>query len=277
MSSWRLASSLIALVTRPYRLSPRAADGIGRELALQLAEQGARLVLAARSLDKLDAVARECRQRGGGALSVPTDVAGESQCRNLIERTVREYGRLDTLINNAGISMWARFDEIDDLGPMERIIRVNYFGSLYCTRHALPYLKKSSGRIVGVSSLAGKTGVPTRSGYAASKHAMTGFFDSLRIELADEGVSVTMIYPGFVSTEIRERAFGPDGTALGDSPVQESRVMTAERCARQIIGAAAGRNRQLIMTLRGKVGMWLKLILPGLVDRIARRAIESGH
>ena len=160
-----------------------ASAGIGAELARQLAAGGARLALAARDAARLEEVAAECRARGGRALAVPTDVGEEAQCAALVERAVAEYGRLDTLVNNAGISMWARFDEITDLSIFERVMRVNYLGSVYCTHHALPHLKRSRGRIVGVSSLTGKTGVPTRSGYAASKHAMAGFFDSLRIEL----------------------------------------------------------------------------------------------
>jgi len=254
-----------------------ASSGIGRELALMLAEQDAWLALAARNTEKLEEVAAQCRQRGGKAVAVPTDVSEQSQCRYLIERTVAEYSRIDVLINNAGISMWARFDEISDLSLIEQIMKVNYFGSVYCTHYALPFLKETQGRIVGISSLTGKTGVPTRSGYAASKHAMAGFFDTLRIELADYGVSVTMIYPGFVATEVRQRAFAMDGKPLEISPVREDEIMTVETCARLIVQAAAQRKREVVMTLRGKLGMWLKLIAPGLVDRIARKAIEEGR
>ncbi|HSH69482.1 MAG TPA: SDR family NAD(P)-dependent oxidoreductase, partial [Deferrisomatales bacterium] len=143
--------------------------------------------------------------------------------------------------------------------------------------HALPLLRKSRGRLAAVSSLAGRTGVPTRSGYAASKHAMTGFFDSLRIELAGSGVSVTVVYPGFVTTEIHTRAFGADGRPLGTSPLQEGVAMTAEECAARIVTAVERRRRQLVMTRRGRLGLWLKLIAPGLVDRIARNAIERGR
>lgn len=254
-----------------------ASEGIGRELALQLAQQGAWLALAARDAAKLEAVAAECRARGARALAVPTDVADQAQCRALIDRAVQEFGRIDTLVNNAGVSMWARFDEVTDLEPFHKMMQVNYFGSLYCTHAALPHLKRTRGRIAGISSLTGRAGVPTRSGYAATKHAMAGFFDSLRIELADFGVTVTMVYPGFVSTAIRSHAFGPDGRMLESSPVRESEVMTPEECARQTIQAMAGRRRELIMTMRGKVGAWIKLIAPGVVDRIARRAIEQGR
>lgn len=254
-----------------------ASSGIGRELAYQLADQGAWLSLAARNAERLTEVAAQCRERGGRAIVIPTDVSQQAQCQGLIDQTVREYGRIDTLINNAGISMWARFDETEDLSFFKRIMQVNYLGSMYCTYYALPYLKQSKGRIVGISSLAGKGGVPTRSGYAASKHAMAGFFDTIRIELADDDVSVTMIYPGFVATEVRERAFGGDGKPLGKSPVRESQVMAVETCAHLIVAATAQRKRELVMTLRGKLGVWLRLIAPGLVDRIARNAIEKGR
>jgi len=253
-----------------------ASAGIGRELALQLAEAGAWLSLGARNRERLEAVATECREHGGRVLVVPTDVAEEAQCQALIERTVQEFGRIDTLINNAGISMWSLFEAMESLEPFHAIMQVNYFGSVYCTYHALPYLKATGGRIVGVCSLTGKTGVPTRSGYAASKHAMAGFFDTLRIELAGSGVTVTMAYPDFVATEVRQRAFGADGQPLGESPVQEGKIMSAATCARQIVHAAAHRRREIIQSRRGRLGQWLKAFAPGLVDRIARRAIERG-
>jgi short-subunit dehydrogenase len=254
-----------------------ASSGIGRALARRLAHRGARLVLAARDAAKLDAAAAECRAAGAaGAVAVPTDVAVERDCEYLVRAAVDAFGRVDTLVNNAGVSMWARFDELRDLRALEQVMRVNYFGAVYCTRYALPYLTATHGRIVAVSSLAGRAGVPTRSGYAASKHAMAGFFDSLRIELAPLGVSVTVAYPGFVATEVRERAFGPDGGPLARSPVREKEVMTAERCAELIERAAALRKREVVMTTRGKLGQWLKLIAPGLVDRVAARAIARG-
>ena len=253
-----------------------ATSGIGRELAYQLAEQGAWLSLAARDTSRLDAVQQECITRGGKALTVPTDVGYELQCAALIERTVETFGRIDMLVNNAGLSMWAKFDEITDLSMFETIMRVNYLGSVYCTFYALPHLKERKGLIVGISSLTGKIGVPTRTGYAASKHAMAGFFDSLRIELEDSGVGVTMIYPGFVATEVRERAYGPDGKPMGKSPMEESYTMPADECARHIIRAMTSRKRELVMTSRGKLGLWMKLIAPGAVDRVAKKAIEEG-
>jgi short-subunit dehydrogenase len=180
------------------------------------------------------------------------------------------------LVNNAGIGMVARFDETADLAAFDRLMRVNYLGSVYPTRHALPHLKRSRGQIVAISSLAGLSGVPLRSAYAATKHAQIGFFDSLRIELQGSGVSVTVIAPYWVRSEIRRRALGPDGRPLGTSPVMEDVVMTADECARRIVRAMERRQRLLVMTLKGKLGRWLKLVAPGLVDRIAERAVREG-
>jgi short-subunit dehydrogenase len=253
-----------------------ASSGIGWELAKQLSTQGAQLALAARRGDKLEELANLCRKTGGQALVIPTDVTDPIQCQMLIEKTAGTYGKIDMLINNAGTTMWARFDEITDLSIFEKIMRVNYLGSVYCTNYALSYLKHSRGRLVGISSLAGKAGVPTRTGYSASKHAMVGFFDSLRVELRGTGVSVTMVYPGFVDTGLQARSFGPDGKPLGRNPLQADKVMTAEECARLTLKAIASRRREEVMTLRGKLGQWLKLIAPGLVDRIASKAIEQG-
>lgn len=254
-----------------------ASSGIGRELAVQLAEQGAWLVLAARSEADLQEAAKICRAKGGRVLVVPTDVTDPQQVQAMVSAAAAEYGRIDTLINNAGISMWTIFEEIEGLAIMEKIMQVNYLGSVYCTYYALPYLKASQGRLVAVSSLAGKTGVPTRSGYAASKHAVVGFFDSLRIELQQYNVSVTTIYPGFVPTEIRKRAFTGSGEPLGTEPIQTDKAMPPAECARLMIPAIATRRRELIMTARGKIGQYLKLFAPRLVDRIARNAIEKGR
>ena len=254
-----------------------ASKGIGAELARQLAAQGARLVLAARSEKELEAVARDCRDAGASVVCVRADVANERDCQAIVAGAVLAFGRLDTLVNNAGVSMWARFEDIEDMSILERIMQVNYMGAVHCTRHALPHLRQSRGRIVGVASIAGMVGVPTRTGYAASKHAMRGFFDSLRIELDGSGVTVTMIYPDFVSTGIRENASGPDGKPIMLSPVKEGEVMSVEVCARRIVKAISRREREVVMTARGKMGLWLKLLAPALIDRMAKRAIERGR
>ena len=266
----RIAPGAVVLVTG-------ASAGIGEQIALQLAGRGCRLALAARGEEALGAVAAACRGRGAEALALPTDVADEAACRAFVAAAADAFGRIDVLVNNAGVSMWSRFDELESLESLRQIMDVNYFGAVYCTHAALPHLKASRGRIANVASLTGKTGVPTRSGYAASKHAMAGFFDSLRIELRSSGVSVTTAFPGFVATGVRRHAFGPDGQPLGQSPVQESKVMTAETCARIILDAADARKREVVMTAKGKIGQWAKLIVPGLVDRVAARTIRRGR
>jgi short-subunit dehydrogenase len=236
-----------------------ASTGIGRELALQLADQGAWLALAARNTEKLEDVAAECRRRSGKALAIPTDVTERRQCAKLIKQTVVAYGRIDTLINNAGITLQGRFDEIPDVDWMEQIMRVNYLGSAYCTHYALPRLKRAHGRIVGISSTSGKWGLPKVSSYAASKHAMAGFFDSLRIELSDCNVSVTMVYPSFVATHGRSTSHT---------------VMSVEACAHAIVKAVAQRKREIILPSLGRAGLWLRLIAPGAFDRYLRNVME---
>jgi NADP-dependent 3-hydroxy acid dehydrogenase YdfG len=227
-----------------------ASKGIGAELARQLAAKGASVVLAARGEKELEEVAEECRKLGAKVVTVKADVTQDRDCQAIVSGAVVAFGRLDVLVNNAGATMWARFEDIKDVSILKAIMDVNYMGAVYCTKHALPRLRETKGLIVGISSLAGRTGVPTRTGYSAAKHAMVGFFDSLRIELDGSGVAVTMIYPGFVATGIRENATGPDGKPILVSPVKEGEVMAVEDCARRIVIAIERRERQ-----RGGV-MW---------------------
>jgi short-subunit dehydrogenase len=254
-----------------------ASQGIGRALCLELAAERPRLVLAAREAAALDAAASACRERGAETLVVETDVADTGACRHLIDRAVETFAGVDALVNNAGIGMIARFEDVKDLSIYERLMRVNFLGSVYPTYFALPHLRKSRGQIVVVSSLAGLTGVPLRTGYAATKHAQIGFFDSLRVELRSTGVAVTVVAPYFVRSEIRRRALGGDGRPLASSPVHEAQVMSTEECARQIVEAMRRRRRMLVMTLKGRLGRWLKLAAPALVDGMAARAVEAGR
>jgi short-subunit dehydrogenase len=252
-----------------------ASDGIGAEVARQLAVERPRLVLAARGVDALERVAAECRARGAEAIAVATDVGIEDDCRRLIESAVTAYGGVDVLIANAGISMHAAFDAIEDFSTFERLFRINTMGTIWCARYAYPHLKRARGRIVGVSSLAGRTGVPQRTTYCTSKHAQTGFLDALRIEAEEHGVSVTAAYPGVVATEIRRHGWNSRGEAAGFSGLSEASAMPVDECARLIIAAMRGRRREVVMTARGKIGMWLKLIAPSLVDRMARAALAK--
>jgi NAD(P)-dependent dehydrogenase (short-subunit alcohol dehydrogenase family) len=252
-----------------------ASEGIGRALCLALAPQKPKLVLAARNQDRLEELKQEVESRGAKAMVVPTDMVEETACKHLIDKTISAYDRIDVLVNNAGRTMWTTLEDMSDPSVIEQVMRINYLGAAFCTYHALPYLKQSRGRIVGVSSIAGLNGVPTRTAYSASKHAMFGFFDSLRIELLETGVTVTMIAPDFVLSEIHRRAFGKDGKPLGTSPVQEDKVMTSTECAARIVKAMEGRDRLAILSARGKLGRWVKLIAPGLIDKIALKAIRE--
>lgn len=254
-----------------------ASSGIGAELARQFAAEGARVALVARSETRLEDVAAQCRAAGGEALVVRADVSEEAQCAEAVARCVAQFGRLDILVNNAGIGFRGRFDEITDLSMIESLMRVNYFGSAWCTAHALPHLKQSRGQIIAMSSLSGLAGVPRRSIYCATKHAMAGFFDALRVELEDDGVAVTVIYPSFVYSPFNEHGLSPDGTAYGDRGHKRARSesMTIEECCRQTLAAAARREREVLMTWRAKVGRVLKLISPTFIDHMAKAAMEK--
>ncbi|HTT39825.1 MAG TPA: SDR family oxidoreductase [Burkholderiales bacterium] len=267
----RLASPLSGHVV----LLTGASEGIGRALAIELAPQRLSLVLTARNRERLEELARECEARGSTTLVVPADLTDMAQCQALVDAALGRFGRLDVLINNAGATMWSRLDALADLTALDRLMRINYLGAAHLTALALPSLKRTQGRVVAIASLAGFTGVPERTGYAASKHAMVGFFESLRVELQGTGVTVTIIAPDFVRSEIHKRAIGPDGRALGRSPMQHDRIMGAEQCARLIVPAIEQRKRLLITSTRGKLGRWLKLIAPRLVDRIAAAAIRD--
>lgn len=251
-----------------------ASTGIGQALALRLARAGAQLALTARDAGRLEAAARECAAAGAAVLAVPGDVTRREDCRSSVARTLDRFGKLDALVNNAGLTMWSRFDAITDLAVLERALTANYLGAAWTTAAALPHLKASRGLIVAVASVAGLIGVPERTGYAASKHAMVGFFDSLRIELAGSGVAVTIVAPDFVKSELHKGALGPDGRPLGVSPMDEPHIMTSEECARLIERAMQRRQRLLITSRRGRLARWARLVAPAVVDAMAARAIR---
>ncbi|NQV31455.1 MAG: SDR family oxidoreductase [Phycisphaeraceae bacterium] len=252
-----------------------ASEGIGRAVCLALAEHGTKIVLSARNKERLLALQKEIESKGSQALVVPTDVTDEAACRNLIKQTVAEYGQLDVLVNNAGQTMWTTMEEMVDTSIYERLMRLNFFGSLYCTYYAVPHLKKTQGRIIMVSSLAGIMGIPARTAYCASKHAMVGFAESLRIELRKSGVSVTIVAPDFVLSEMHRRALDKEGNPLNESPLQESKIMTSEECAALIMEAIIKRKRLQLTSFRGKLGRFLKLFAPNLMDKMAAKAIEE--
>ncbi|MYN20187.1 SDR family oxidoreductase [Rugamonas sp. FT107W] len=255
-----------------------SSDGIGAEMARQLARShggGVALVLAARNVAALEQVAADCAAAGAQTLAVPTDVSVQAQCTALVAACVARFGRVDALVNNAGRSAHALFEEVVDLAWYEELMKINLWGSVWCTHAALPYLKQSRGSIVAVSSLAGLVGVPGRTAYGATKFAMSGFFEALRVELKAAGVSVTIAYPGVVATQIRYRGFNAAGGALGSSSLKEDKAMPVEECARLIVDGMQARRREVVMSAKGKLGRWMKLIAPGLVERMALAALKD--
>jgi short-subunit dehydrogenase len=244
-----------------------ASSGIGRALSAELAGRGAIIVMAARSRDKLTEIEKELTAKGSRVMAVCADVSIEEDCRNLISETVRNFGRIDVLINNAGISMRALFEHVD-LEVIRRLMDVNFWGTVYCTKLALPYLLKTGGSVVGVSSIAGYKGLPGRTGYSASKFAIQGFLETLRIENLKKGLHVLIACPGFTASNIRNTALVADGSAQGESPRDEGNLMKADVVAVKIANAIVRRRKILVITLQGKLIVLLNKLFPFMIDRL---------
>lgn len=244
-----------------------ASSGIGRALAEEYAREKARIVIAARSGDKLAELRAALEKTGCEVLSVTMDVSREEDCKRLIEETVARFGRIDILVNNAGISMRALFRDVS-LDVIRKLMDINFWGTIYCTHYALPYLLESSGSVVGVSSIAGNKGLPGRTGYSASKFAVQGFLETLRIENRNTGLHVLIACPGFTASNIRQTALAADGSAQGESPRDEGNMMSAEQVASEIVRAIRKRKKFLVLTLQGKLVIWLNKFFPGLIDRM---------
>jgi NAD(P)-dependent dehydrogenase (short-subunit alcohol dehydrogenase family) len=241
-----------------------ASSGIGRATALRLAGHGVRVALAARRADALMEVAAAARAQGGEAVVLPTDVTDPAQCERAVAGAVARFGRLDLLVCSAGVSMRARFAQ-SDLQAMERLMRVNFFGTLYATYHAVPSVKQARGSLVAVSSLVGKRGTPTYAIYSASKFAVQGLYESLRQELAADGVHVGIVSPGHVGTPLREQVQGPDGRPWPTPPPSPFRVWPVEACVDRIVGLIVERKAEELLpgivrpllALDDLVGTWL--------------------
>lgn len=241
-----------------------ASSGIGRAVALQLAARGARLGLAARGADDLAAVAREAERLGSSAVVVPTDVGDEAQCRRAVESVVERFGRLDVLLCSAGVSMRGRFDRTD-LAAADRLMRVNFHGTLYATHHALPHVKASRGSLVAITSLTAKRGTPTYAMYSASKFAVQGLYEALRVELAPDGVHVGLVAPGHVDTPLRGRVLAPCGRPWPTPPAAMFRVWPLEPVAEKVVRLIEGRSAEVmvpgfigpLLALDHLVGTWL--------------------
>jgi NAD(P)-dependent dehydrogenase (short-subunit alcohol dehydrogenase family) len=247
-----------------------ASSGLGRELAVALAKQGTKLVLAARGADGLKETAKLASQPD--ALIFPADLGVLSSCQLLIQRSIDRFGRIDHLVVCAGLGMWARFDEVTDPTLFQRLIAVNYLSSVYCTHAALPYLRQSRGLITVISSLQGRVGVPLHTGYAGAKHALHGFFDSLRMELEPGKPDILMVLPHWVGgTALRRSAVGPTGAPMGDSARRHgSEPLPASDAARLIVQAMERRQRELVLPRSMESLLWLNRVAPGLAERLVK-------
>lgn len=241
-----------------------ASSGIGKALALDLLNQGAQVAICGRDEKKLNEF--ELMVNNANLFVVRADVSIENDCKLLVEKTIARFGKLDVLINNAGISMRALFEEVD-LSVLKQSMDINFWGTVYCCKYALPHILATKGSIAGISSIAGYKGLPCRTGYSSSKFAMQGFLESLRIEMLERGVNVLWISPGFVASNIRNTALNAAGKAQTETPLDESKLMSAEECAARILQAIANRKRTLIMSLQGKMTVWMNKFFPGFVDR----------
>ena len=244
-----------------------ASSGIGKALAFHFAQEGSKVVLGARSLDQLQAVAAEIESKGGTAHFLKLDVTSKEACDAFIQGAVEKFGRVDVLINNAGISMRALLQDLD-VEVIERLMQVNFFGTVYCTKAALPEILKNQGSIVGVSSIAGYRGLPGRTGYSASKFAMHGFLESLRTEVLKKNVHVLLACPGFTESNIRKVALVADGGQQSETPLKEDKLMSAEEVAAHIYKGVIKRKRSLTLTRQGKLTVFLNKWLPGFMDKM---------
>lgn len=243
-------------------------DGIGKALVEEFLSRGAKVATCSRTIEKLRQLESDCT--GRPLLAIIADVSKEEDCKNFIDRTIQEFGKIDVLINNAGISMRALFKDTE-LGTLKKLMDINFWGTVYCTKFALDTILKNKGTIVGVSSVAGYRGLPGRSGYSASKFAVNGWLEALRTELLETGVNVMWVCPGFTKSNIRNVALNKDAKPQGESPLNESKLMTAEECAQHIITAIAKRKRTLVLTFTGKETIFMNRFFPALTDKLTRK------
>jgi len=244
-----------------------ASSGIGLACARAFASRGAYVVMAARSAGQLAQQAEELSALPGRVVAIPCDVTREEDCKQLIDQTVSHFQRIDVLVNNAGISMRALFADLD-LDVLRRLMDVNFWGAVYCTKYAMPHLLASKGSVVGVSSIAGFKGLPARTGYSASKFALYGFLDALRVENLKTGLHVMVIAPGFTASNIRRVALAADGSVQGETPRDESKMMSAGEVAEILVKGVEKRKRNIILTTEGRAVMLLRSLFPGLLDKL---------
>ncbi len=242
-----------------------ASSGIGKEIALQALKKGAFVSICARNKDALLAIEKEWNN--DRFFFVIADVSNEKDCKNWIKESKQHFGKIDILINNAGISMRALFADAD-VSVIEKVMNINFWGTVYCTKHALPHIEATQGTIVGISSIAGYKGLPARTGYSASKFAMQGFLEALRIEMLPKKVHVMWVSPGFTNSNIRNTALSSNGNSQQETPLDEKKLMSAAQCAAIIINSIEQKKRTVVMTFQGKLTVWLNKFFPAWVDKL---------
>ncbi|MEP7251022.1 MAG: SDR family oxidoreductase [Ginsengibacter sp.] len=239
-------------------------DGIGKALTEDFLGKEAKVSTCGRNADKLKTLESQCASES--LFTVVADVSKEDDCKKFVEATLQKFGHIDILINNAGISMRALFRDVD-LTVLKNLMDVNFWGSVYCTKYALESVIAQKGSIVSVSSIAGFRGLPGRSGYSASKFALNGWMEALRTELLNTGVNVLWVCPGFTTSNIRNVALNQSAKPQGESPMDESKMMSAEECATHIINAIEKRKRTLVLTFTGKQTVFMNKFFPSLSDK----------
>jgi short-subunit dehydrogenase len=243
-------------------------DGIGRAMVDSLMRQGAKVVSCGRNYDKLYQL--QTVYAGKTLSAIPADVSKEADCKNLVQQAVNVFGTIHILINNAGISMRALFSETD-LETIHRVMDINFWGAVYCTKYALPYIMQNRGTVTGISSIAGYRGMPGRSGYSASKFALQGWMEALRTELLETGVNIMWVCPGFTRSNIRNVALNKNSEPQGETPLNENDLMSPEECAGHILKAIEKRKRTLVLTSQGKETILLNRFMPALADRMVHK------
>lgn len=242
-----------------------ATSGIGRALALAFFQAGANVAVCGRRQATLDEMQKEYNSTHFH--THVADVSKETDCKAFIDSTLEKFGRIDILINNAGISMRALFKDTE-VDVLRTLMDVNFWGTVYCTKYALPSIQANKGTIVGVSSIAGYRGLPGRTGYSASKFAMQGFLEALRTENLHTGVNVMWVCPGFTTSNIRNTALDKTGHSQEETPLKEEQLMSAEEVAQHTIKAISKRKRTLVLTSQGRFTVLLSKTLPGLLDKL---------
>jgi short-subunit dehydrogenase len=243
-------------------------DGIGKALVELYLNKGARVATCARNYEKLYQL--QSAHTGKPLFIHASDVGKETDCKGFMDAVIKEFGTIDILINNAGVSMRALVQDVD-LDTIRRVMDINFWGTVYCTKFALEHIIKNKGTIVGVSSIAGYRGLPGRSGYSASKYAVNGWLEALRTELLESGANVMWVCPGFTSSNIRNAALNSKGESQGESPMDEGAMMSSEECAVHIANAIQKRKRTLVLTFTGKRAVFMNKFFPALADKLVRK------